>query len=36
LKPALHRTLSTVEYFAFGFGSMVGVGWLVVRMLRDS
>jgi len=30
LKPALHRTLSTVEYFAFGFGSMVGVGWLVI------
>lgn len=28
--PALHRTLSTLEYFTFGFGSMVGVGWLVV------
>jgi amino acid transporter len=30
VKPALHRSLSTVEYFTFGFGSMVGVGWLVV------
>lgn len=26
----LRRTLSTVEYFAFGFGSMVGVGWVVL------
>jgi basic amino acid/polyamine antiporter, APA family len=26
----LHRSLSAVEYFAFGFGSMVGVGWLVL------
>ena len=26
----LHRSLTTVEYFAFGFGSMVGVGWLVL------
>ncbi len=26
----LHRSLSIVEYFAFGFGSMVGVGWLVL------
>jgi basic amino acid/polyamine antiporter, APA family len=26
----LHRSLSGVEYFAFGFGSMVGVGWLVL------
>lgn len=26
----LHRSLSLVEYFAFGFGSMVGVGWLVL------
>src|SRR5262245_27986283 len=29
-EPALHRTLSIVEYFAFGFGTMVGVGWVVV------
>jgi len=28
--PHLHRTLSVVEYFAFGFGTMVGVGWLVL------
>jgi len=28
--PALHRRLSLVEYFTFGFGSMVGVGWLVL------
>jgi len=28
--PALHKTLSILEYFTFGFGSMVGVGWLVV------
>ncbi len=28
--PRLHRTLSTIEYFTFGFGSMVGVGWLVL------
>lgn len=26
----LHRRLSPLEYFCFGFGSMVGVGWLVV------
>ena len=26
----LHKTLTTVEYFTFGFGTMVGVGWLVV------
>jgi APA family basic amino acid/polyamine antiporter len=26
----LHRGLSTVEYFTFGFGSMIGVGWLVL------
>jgi len=26
----LHRSLSTVEYFAFGFGSMIGVGWLIL------
>lgn len=30
MKPALHRTLTAVEYFTFGFGSMVGVGWLVI------
>src|SRR5689334_12033929 len=26
----LRRTLSGVEYFAFGFGTMIGVGWLVL------
>src|SRR5512143_160653 len=26
----LHKTLTTVEYFTFGFGTMVGVGWLVL------
>jgi len=26
----LHRTLSYVEYFTFGFGTMVGVGWVVL------
>ncbi len=26
----LYRTLSTVEYFTFGFGTMVGVGWVVL------
>jgi amino acid transporter len=26
----LHRTLSVVHYFAFGFGTMVGVGWLLL------
>lgn len=30
VRPALHRTLTAVEYFTFGFGSMVGVGWLVI------
>jgi amino acid transporter len=29
-KPALHGGLSTIEYFTFGFGSMIGVGWLVL------
>jgi amino acid transporter len=28
--PNLRRTLSTIEYFAFGFGSMVGVAWVVL------
>lgn len=28
--PALRRALSALDYFCFGFGSMVGVGWLVV------
>jgi APA family basic amino acid/polyamine antiporter len=28
--PNLLRRLSAVEYFTFGFGSMVGVGWLVL------
>lgn len=27
---ALRRTLDSLEYFTFAFGSMVGVGWLVV------
>ena len=27
-KPALLHRLSAVEYFTFGFGTMVGVGWL--------
>jgi amino acid transporter len=27
---ALRRALSGLDYFCFGFGSMVGVGWLVV------
>jgi APA family basic amino acid/polyamine antiporter len=26
----LHGNLSTVEYFTFGFGSMIGVGWVVL------
>ena len=26
----LHRGLSSVEYFTFGFGTMVGVGWVVL------
>jgi APA family basic amino acid/polyamine antiporter len=26
----LHRALTTVEYFTFGFGTMIGVGWLVL------
>src|SRR5260221_2773101 len=26
----LHSSLSTVEYFTFGFGTMIGVGWLVL------
>src|SRR5262245_61616617 len=30
-KPSrLHGGLSTVEYFTFGFGTMIGVGWLVL------
>jgi amino acid transporter len=29
-KPALQHRLSAVEYFTFGFGTMVGVGWLVL------
>ena len=28
--PHLRKTLSTVEFFSFGFGTMVGVGWLVL------
>ena len=26
----LHRSLTLVEYFTFGFGTMVGVGWVVL------
>src|SRR5476649_2311196 len=26
----LHGGLNTIEYFTFGFGSMIGVGWLVL------
>ncbi|HZT76258.1 MAG TPA: APC family permease [Vicinamibacterales bacterium] len=29
-KPTLHGGLSTIEYFTFGFGTMIGVGWLVL------
>ncbi|HEX9081472.1 MAG TPA: APC family permease, partial [Holophagaceae bacterium] len=29
-RTSLRRTLTTLEYFAFGFGSMVGVGWVVL------
>jgi amino acid transporter len=29
-KAKLHGSLSTVEYFTFGFGTMIGVGWLVL------
>src|SRR5690348_11414599 len=29
-RPALHGGLNTIEYFTFGFGSMIGVGWLVL------
>src|SRR3989442_4175765 len=28
--PALHGSLSTIEYFTFGFGTMIGVGWVVL------
>ncbi len=28
--PHLFRALSTVEYFTFDFGTMIGVGWLVL------
>ncbi len=28
--PSLQHRLSAVEYFTFGFGTMVGVGWLVL------
>jgi basic amino acid/polyamine antiporter, APA family len=27
---ALHGGLSTIEYFTFGFGTMIGVGWVVL------
>src|SRR5213594_92179 len=29
-RPALHGSLSTIEYFTFGFGTMIGVGWVVL------
>src|SRR3989475_4029385 len=29
-KPPLHGGLSTIEYFTFGFGTMIGVGWVVL------
>src|SRR5262245_33109413 len=29
-KPTLHGGLSTIEYFTFGFGTMIGVGWVVL------
>src|SRR5206468_2363115 len=29
-RPALHGGLSTLEYFTFGFGTMIGVGWVVL------
>src|SRR5437870_1443827 len=29
-RPPLHGGLSTVEYFTFGFGTMIGVGWVVL------
>src|SRR5262249_11464199 len=28
--PALRRTMGVVDYFTLAFGSMVGVGWIVV------
>src|SRR5262245_42814609 len=28
--PALRRALGAREYFTFGFGTMIGVGWMVV------
>ncbi len=30
MAPPLQRALSTVEYFTFGFGTMIGVGWVVL------
>src|SRR5579864_7932352 len=29
-KATLHGSLSGIEYFTFGFGTMIGVGWLVL------
>jgi APA family basic amino acid/polyamine antiporter len=29
-QPALHGSLTVVEYFTFGFGTMIGVGWVVL------
>lgn len=28
--PALHRALGALDYFTLGFGSIIGVGWIVV------
>src|SRR5438093_5190131 len=28
--PSLRGSLNTVEYFTFGFGTMIGVGWVVL------
>src|SRR5262245_32069897 len=29
-RPALHRVMRATEYFTLAFGSIVGVGWMVV------
>ncbi len=28
--PQLRHGLTTIEYFTFGFGTMIGVGWVVL------
>jgi len=30
MTPTLKQSLTTLEYFTFGFGTMIGVGWLVL------